>query len=299
MSQHDQENSPTETLHDLLRVRREKRGVAYSEVEAATNIRANVIRSIEEGRWDQLPQPYMRSFVRKYGAFLDLPAEQLESLMDSTFASMQSSRMQPSMPDNERGAFRGNDLDSAFSTPANSILTKIVYAGIIVAVLSVAIYFLLDSPEEDISPLAEVSPAVEPIDVGSAAAGSTGGEIDDMQPITALGDSLTLRADASAEIWISMVMDGRKSWEGILQAGESINWKAKENFKLTLGNAGAVSFYFLGEHVPPLGSKVMRDVLVNRQGIFASNGRVFTPRHLRAQSAPKPDTTAADSSVGR
>jgi len=65
-------------LGDHLKKRREERHLSLKEVESATSIRMSYLRSIEEGKFNQLISPvYAQGFVRKYANFLGLDEQRL------------------------------------------------------------------------------------------------------------------------------------------------------------------------------------------------------------------------------
>jgi cytoskeleton protein RodZ len=59
-----------------LREARRRRGVALSEAEAATKIRARYLEALETERFELLPEgPYLRSFLREYAEYLGLDGD--------------------------------------------------------------------------------------------------------------------------------------------------------------------------------------------------------------------------------
>jgi cytoskeleton protein RodZ len=73
---------------------------------------------------------------------------------------------------------------------------------------------------------------------------------------------LTLRIIASETTWVQIMVDGSVK-EGITMAPGSIRiFDAREDFKITLGNAGGVELNLNGRPIPPLGEsgQVVRDI---------------------------------------
>jgi cytoskeletal protein RodZ len=59
-----------------LQEARERRGLAYSQVEAATAIRGKYIRALEQEQFDVLPGPtYAKGFLRAYAEYLGLDGQ--------------------------------------------------------------------------------------------------------------------------------------------------------------------------------------------------------------------------------
>jgi cytoskeleton protein RodZ len=74
-------------IGETLRDARERRGLALSNCEAATRIRARYLAAMEDERFDALPDPaYVRSFLRTYARFLDVDADLLLEEYDSRAA---------------------------------------------------------------------------------------------------------------------------------------------------------------------------------------------------------------------
>lgn len=62
----------------MLAAKRGERGLSIEQAEAATRIRADHIRAMEEDRFDSLPAPvYATGYLRTYAAYLGLDADEL------------------------------------------------------------------------------------------------------------------------------------------------------------------------------------------------------------------------------
>ena len=67
-----------------LRAARERRGLSIAAVTEALHVEARVIEAMETGRFTVFDAPvYARGFIRKYGAFLVLPVDDLIAAYDS------------------------------------------------------------------------------------------------------------------------------------------------------------------------------------------------------------------------
>jgi cytoskeletal protein RodZ len=77
---------------------------------------------------------------------------------------------------------------------------------------------------------------------------------------------LLLDIEAKEKTWVRIVIDGRETWDMTLAPKEKVSWAAKEEFRLTLGNAGGVSVRLNGKALAPLGArgKVVRDIRLVR-----------------------------------
>jgi hypothetical protein len=69
-----------------LREARERRGLEYAQIEAATRIRAGHLRALEAERFDDLPaRVYARAFLVEYADFLGLDSDQFADEFDTHF----------------------------------------------------------------------------------------------------------------------------------------------------------------------------------------------------------------------
>ncbi|MBK6290472.1 MAG: helix-turn-helix domain-containing protein [Ignavibacteria bacterium] len=72
-------------LAERFRRERERLGISIRELALETKIREPYIDALERGRYDVLPAVYVRSFIRTIGTSLQIPADEIKSLMDATF----------------------------------------------------------------------------------------------------------------------------------------------------------------------------------------------------------------------
>ena len=78
---------------------------------------------------------------------------------------------------------------------------------------------------------------------------------------------LTLTLVAVEESWVLAELDGEVSREVILRPGEKLTWKANEEFRLTLGNAGGIKAELNGKELPSFGrsGQVVKDILLKAE----------------------------------
>lgn len=87
------------------------------------------------------------------------------------------------------------------------------------------------------------------------------------QRVFAREDSLVLEAFTNAPVWFSVKMDTLRTERGSLSSNEHRIWKAREYFVITLGDAGAVTFFLNGKEIGSLGEEgaVVKNVTLSRQ----------------------------------
>lgn len=79
-------------------------------------------------------------------------------------------------------------------------------------------------------------------------------------------DSLVLEAFSSSPVWFSVKMDTLRTERGSLSSNEHRVWKARDYFVVTLGDAGAVTFFLNGKEIGTLGEEgsVIKNVVLSR-----------------------------------
>ncbi len=77
---------------------------------------------------------------------------------------------------------------------------------------------------------------------------------------------LILDLDATELSWVVVQVDSGSPQEALLRPGEKAQWKAQDQFTVTLGNAGGVRAELNGKPQKPFGpsGKVVRDVVIKR-----------------------------------
>jgi hypothetical protein len=77
---------------------------------------------------------------------------------------------------------------------------------------------------------------------------------------------LVLDLNASELSWVVVQVDAGSPQEALLRPGEKAQWKAQDQFTVTLGNAGGVRAELNGKPQKPFGpsGKVVRDVVLKR-----------------------------------
>jgi hypothetical protein len=63
----------------------------------------------------------------------------------------------------------------------------------------------------------------------------------------------SLQVSATEQAWVKVQIDGSEPFDVLLREGESVSWKAAEDFQVTVGNAGGVDVTYDGKTLPRLG----------------------------------------------
>ncbi len=245
------------TLGERLRARRQELGYGLGEISQKLKIRLAVLQALEEDNLTYLPAVYMRAFARDYGAFLGIPPQELQQLLDAAFGKAPA-----------RGSSAPAGTSVRVSMAAEHFRTTLahalIYGALVGAAVAVVYYFLLrPSPSEQSQRSMEV--VVRP-DTGVPQWLPSAG-----QPAE-LGTLMRLRARARDTVWLSVVVDGRSSEQMVLYPGQERLWEARSHVLLSVGNAGGIQLWRNEEPLPPLGpvGKVVRSVRITPTGLTTS-----------------------------
>lgn len=254
-----------ETPGEQLRRAREAQGLSVEQIEEITLINARHLEAIERGDMDTLPRPYVRAFVREYAALVGLDPADLLRLIDEREA--ERTRQESASPSAPAEAPEIRRTEPFAARLLGSTVLRIAGAAAILLVGAIALVMLNErSPAPDVQeiPFGNVireneqrsAPAQQPAP-GTPA------------PSPGATDSLTLSATVTDTLWMQVVVDSTPPREYLARPGFRASWKAREQFLVTMGNAGAATWTLNGKRLDPLGKTgtVVRNVEVNRKSL--------------------------------
>ncbi|NJK60036.1 MAG: DUF4115 domain-containing protein [Oscillatoriales cyanobacterium SM2_1_8] len=210
-----------------LREGRQTKALSLDQITSATLIPERHLRAIEEGDMSLLPEPiYIQGFIRKYGNAVGLEelAEQFPLVPDAA---------EPIHPPLRSPELRPLHLYA-------------VYVLVVVGAISL-LAVVFDPSRRSESPKPNLAPAAElPLEPTSP--------LPPVVPPAPIVEGVTLELAATDVAWLQVTVDEAIAFEGMLAAGESRTWQAKNRVVLVAGNAGAVTVKVNGQASPPLGA---------------------------------------------
>jgi cytoskeleton protein RodZ len=260
------------SLGDALRSERIRRGLEIQQIAAETKIGAQILKALEEERFDQLPAgAYRRNFIRQYAHTLGLDE-------DEAIASFKQRFIEPELP-----------------LPAPPVERRSTHLGLVWAVLMLmtcaTIYILrqnewLTSPPSivrGVSALMMPSAGKAASNAGEAASKKTArlstmapdntpkdpipgvGQVADAEPASLQDAEPASLQDESQKVhvefattepvWISVMCDGVQVYTGTLEEGQSKEFSASTKLTVLVGNAGGVRISLNGKPLGPLGGQ--------------------------------------------
>ncbi len=201
-------------LHNV----RSQRRLSLPDVAAKTMIQERFLEAIEKGQPEELPEAlYVRGFIRRYAEMLGLNGTELAErfpLGRETLASPNA------------------NLSGSGGTSLRPWHLYILYAAIILAAGTALSYVLsrqqsAPSKGNAVAPVSSTAPKPKTTPKPAVASKPV------VAPVVA---KLTLKADSYLEI----NADGQSSFVGVVKSGESKTVTAKQEIRLSAGNAGGV-----------------------------------------------------------
>ena len=264
-------------LSEKLRTARKSRGFSLEDIAALTRIQRRFLEAIEEGRFSVMPRVYLRAFLRSYAKAVGLDDD--ETLRDleqidqnpTTGTGGLSPETEPGFLPSARVSQTSVRQRATWPSQKN---VPVIVAGLLIASL-VASLMVLNGGERTSAvkeiPFPEVVKQREGRDYHADSTGQNRGLLSS-SPTEAPGGStqpashtpLILRAMTFDSVWISILIDGKFRKEYRVPPRWSGQWKASENFVISLSNASAVSLTLNNNALGMIGipGKPVRNYLV-------------------------------------
>ncbi|CAN5408837.1 hypothetical protein BH10BAC6_BH10BAC6_03750 [soil metagenome] len=280
-------------LAERLRTERERQGRSLAELSAQTKIREPFLEAIELGRYGVLPPVYVRSFIRTYAQALRLPMPEINVLIERVLATDDDDRS--FVPQSLRNPSRVSPPPHQTSKPRLPIKDRIAE---LLASLPKPTFamptFLHGRRGLLILAILVVLVGVLYLVVQRSSTDGDGTSTDSSTTIS-VGqngnplDSMILTALASDTSWLTITMDSNRTQQIVMLPGQEQRWSAMKEFKVALGNAGALTFSRNGVTLPPLGKKgeAVRSVLITRNDVVSSASASRPPTTVRPAATPQ------------
>lgn len=254
------------TVGETLAAERRRKGKSLADVSAATRIRARLLESLENDRYDELPSPaYVKGYIQSYASYLDMPADPLVK----QYASEQR-LAGPGEPQKEsKHPYLTEQVvpprEHAHALPARSwtfIVAVLIVAGLAVFGISKFVASRQPTPvlpvTETPSPKAKakhkarsVVPTAPPStettlgEDATSSAEATGSGETSPTPF-----SLRVRAtNSGGGSYLRIVIDGEERYDGTLPAGDTRNYTVQGEADVRIGDPRAVLVYRDGRRI--------------------------------------------------
>lgn len=257
------------SLFQDLKQAREAKRISLNDVSDATLINVKFLEAIEQGNIDILPQTYIRAFIREYASFVGLDPVEIMKRYDQernepapppTPERSPTPEPAPS-PENQNVIEEVNEPEK----PRSPEIRRFALPAILVLALAVIIWNLTRTkPPQEMK-------EIESIDQQSGFVTDTAaqGRTEQSGKGTSSRDSLTLHATTLDSAWVQITIDNEPPQEYLFRPNRKMSWKARDQFRITLGNAGGVDLTLNQKHLGTLGKQgAVRSFELNRQTLL-------------------------------
>jgi cytoskeleton protein RodZ len=241
-----------------LRRERVVREISLEEISASTKISMRLLKALEESDIAKLPAPtFTRGFIRAYSRHIGIDPEEKVNAYLADLAETSSEGPSPKKPRPRSRFLRGRRATAG--TIVGGVTGLLLLLGLIAnpdrrppPARWRAAQRPVPTALKNVTVSSEPAPAIR-VEAVEPASANPASESDS-------GVSLLLEFDGDS--WTVLEADGRTVLSGLIQGGETKRFEAREGFRLTLGNAGAVRVTVDGRSLDRLGGagQVVRDL---------------------------------------
>lgn len=220
-----------------LRDRRQAQEIPLERVAGTTCIQPRLLRAIEQGKIDELPEPvYIHSFIRQYADAIGLDGVEFASEFPTTGVMALPQIRTP-----------WRSLPGAQLRPVHLYL---LYLLLIVGAVNGLSYFLNRSVQSAVATIEMQKPPTVQMGPMFPAKQETGAK----KVAPSSNKPVRVGMTLTAESWVRVTADDQVAYEGALPKGTQRTWTANKQVVVTAGDAGSVIVSYNESAGQPLGS---------------------------------------------
>ncbi len=273
-------------LGRIFREARDKRGFSVREVASRSNIHDNVIKDIETGDFERLGKVYIKGFIKKYSAFLELDTDDMIQKFTDLSSSIEDRKFKVNAKDTaeikaKKTAMKMPEFKipeftlPKFKIPKINIdFTPKQIQGIVVGVLSVVmialLFLFIGMVRTRVSSPEKLKPASRTTSTAKKTVKTPPKKIVSQAPSKATGP-VTLKIKAKGEVWLKVVEGDNQLFVGTLKSGESKTWNSKETISVWTGNAGNLDFTVNRKSLGTVAAGVVKNIRISSGGVRVGN----------------------------
>jgi len=243
-----------------LRKLRQDRHISLMDISSSTRINLKFLEAIEAGRFTVLPQTYIRAFLREYADAVSTSVDEILKKYDDA--------SQVQFPPSTTSSAHREQKDRTKQTPASAfpsfLRRNLVFGGFAVVALGLTAYLISTSANGSASQTPTEVQFDNVIRETEAAATKNVAAPPSVPTLSAARDSLRLEMSTKDSVWMSILIDGKKTEEYLFAPNRRKTWVAKDRFSITMGNAGGATFTLNGKELGALGKRgaVVRNAVI-------------------------------------
>jgi transcriptional regulator with XRE-family HTH domain len=273
-----------------LKLFRETKEISLNYIATRTKIDIKFLQAIEEGNFEIMPDLYIRAFLKEYAQVADFDVSEVMKKFDQAKKGLAEEKnvREKEVTDKESTKKEvaedeivaevvlnnapasgetiiestGNlDTQSGDKLPTKQNLNnKYILGAAAFVVIGLLVYFLFF--KESSTQIIYENPNDELVD-NSGNRFEMGSSIEDVKTVLQ-DDSLTLVLNASGRVWVKVISDNKEVFQSFLMENQNMSFKAMDEFKVSVGNAGFISMQLNSKALPVVGTRgEVRNYIIN------------------------------------
>ncbi len=262
---------PKAATGEMLKKARLQQKITLDDISASTRINRKFLAEIEGGTTPEIPTIYLRAFLRAFAEHVGLDAA---VVLNEYFKEIPP----PAPPVVEEPLQRAfaeavpRSRPTAPKEPPSSAQRQVkillLLSVAIIGALAILIYWLHEQHSGPATQEISFTDIVKENEMKQKAAGIAKDSVRSVpapKPKPPRPDSLSLAAVAGDSVWIRIVIDSVVTKEYLLTPKLRLQWKAKRDFVVSVGNASSISLTLNGMKVGPVGkpTKPVQQLRIN------------------------------------
>jgi cytoskeletal protein RodZ len=210
-----------------LRQVRQEQSISTEEVATKTFIPLRLLKALEEGQSEQLPEPvFIQGFIRRYADVLNLDGVALAKTFPLNLLPTKSE-------------VSSQDFTKFLYRLIPNYLPYILYI-LLVGTAASGLFYLLNKPQTPKTNLQRKNSSITQEQTVTKPTSSTS------EPTKAFGPSLPIqvRVSLKEKSQLRVTVDGKTEFDEVLAKGSEKTWTATKQLTLKADNASAVLIYF-------------------------------------------------------
>ena len=255
-----------DSVFQELKRAREKKQLSLTDIADATLINLRFLEAIEQGKTDILPQTYVRAFIREYASVVDLDPVEIMRHYDQQIAPTPPTVAIEPPPPQRAAPVQEKPLpkEAEPSHVESPGIGRFALPVALLITLGIVIWNITRTttpPDTKEIPFESVLQEHRPDTISSASQSAP--EHSSRKQL----DSLRLLATFTDSAWVQITIDSLAPKEYLFKPNSQFTWRARDRFRLTTGNAGAVDITLNDKHlgVPGKVGSVARNMEFTRK----------------------------------
>jgi hypothetical protein len=226
---------------DELKAAREYKKVTLEQISATTKINVTFLQALEDGRWDILPEPYIKGFLKAYAQCVGMNVLKVLKKYDELEKGVSPSEEKTA---EEEGLVPPEPPPAAPRSrfPAVKVRTYGVLYGVLVIAIVVVGVILVSrrstEPVEESQAGTKQEMLIPPADTIEITASAP--QIVRRRQELSATEPFRVSVTFQEPCYVEILLDDTLSRDYLFQAGQSKRWEARQVLWMKIGNAGGV-----------------------------------------------------------